>query len=86
MPIKTEGKLTFTNQQNSILPQKRHNRSLICLHRSFLRCIGSGIALLLPVAMLLSLGRVRRWARWLAWSARARQRGAFDFLVIARHC
>jgi hypothetical protein len=58
MPIKTEGELTFTNQQNSILPQKWYNRSLICLHRSFLRYIGIGVALLLPIAMLLSLGWV----------------------------
>jgi hypothetical protein len=85
MSTKAEEKLTFANQENSILPQKRHNRSLICLHRSFFRCIGIDVALLLPIAMLLSLGRVGRWARWFAWSARARRRGAFDFLVIARH-
>lgn len=85
MSTKTEEKLTFTNQENSILPQKRHDRSLVSLHRGFLRCIGIATTLLLPVSLLLSLGRVGRWARWFAWSASARRRGIFGFLVIARH-
>lgn len=79
MSTKTEEKLTFTNQENSILPQKRHDRSLVSLHRGFLRCIG------IATTLLLSLGRVGRWARWFAWSASARRRGIFGFLVIARH-